>query len=323
MDNYVFLDLGSSVAAQYVFEDCKKLPNVKYITIFNREISKLETGLISRYCLNIRPFCLLPIDRWLKKLYSLSFCDISSGSFIVFFDAYLSFFSEKYLNDLLSKGYKLCLLFLNSLKSDTLKNIGGGKLKLFKNRIFSFDQYDCIQSGFHYVDCFYSKLVNSSPINKTDMCGVYYLGAAKGRLNKILEFSEAFSRNGIIHDFNIVTGTQNSLISDGSVKYYESAIPYTSALNQMLRYNTILDVVESGQHGATLRYYEAVVYNKKLITTNKFVENLPFYNPSFIQIVDDVSQLDIDWIRSNIAVDYKYDGSFSPVNFLSMISKNG
>ena len=165
--------------------------------------------------------------------------------------------------------------------------------------------------------------MNSSPINKTDMCGVYYLGAAKGRLNKILEFSEAFSRNGIIHDFNIVTGTQNSLISDGSVKYYESAIPYTSALNQMLRYNTILDVVESGQHGATLRYYEAVVYNKKLITTNKFVENLPFYNPSFIQIVDDVSQLDIDWIRSNIAVDYKYDGSFSPVNFLSMISKNG
>ena len=87
----------------------------------------------------------------------------------------------------------------------------------------------------------------------------------------------------------------------------------------MCKASCIFDATEKKQNGVTLRYFEAVCYNKKLITDNDFVKQLPFYNPDFIQVYDKVENIDIEWIKRDIKVDYGYDGRFSPVHFLQKL----
>ena len=66
------------------------------------------------------------------------------------------------------------------------------------------------------------------------------------------------------------------------------------------------------QYGPSLRYFEAVCYNKKLLTNNPCVVDLPYYDPRYIQVFNNPSDIDIDWLREDCTVDYGYKGDFSP-----------
>ena len=57
---------------------------------------------------------------------------------------------------------------------------------------------------------------------------------------------------------------------------YNQLIDYNQILDELQKFDTVLEVVQPGQVGVTLRYYEAITYNKKLITNNEMVKKLPF-----------------------------------------------
>ena len=48
----------------------------------------------------------------------------------------------------------------------------------------------------------------------------------------------------------------------------------------------ILDLVRDNQIGLSFRVFEAMAFQKKLITSNKSIKNYDFYNPKNILIVD-------------------------------------
>lgn len=83
--------------------------------------------------------------------------------------------------------------------------------------------------------------------------------------------------------------------------------------------NCILEVLATGQSGATLRYYEAVCYNKKLLTNNKNIVNLPFYNPEWMHVFENTEDIDWGWVKERVPVDYHYDGRFSPIHLIDRI----
>ena len=62
----------------------------------------------------------------------------------------------------------------------------------------------------------------------------------------------------------------------------------------------------------TLRYYEAITYNKKLITNNEMVKKLPFYNPYYMFVFCDPEDIDLAWVKRSVKVDYHYNNEFSP-----------
>ena len=74
----------------------------------------------------------------------------------------------------------------------------------------------------------------------------------------------------------------------------------------------MVEVLADGQSSSSFRYYEAVVYNKKLLTNNSNVKDMPFYDPKYIQYFDDTYSIDYDWIKDNsYGVDFKYNNEFS------------
>lgn len=83
--------------------------------------------------------------------------------------------------------------------------------------------------------------------------------------------------------------------------------------------NCILEVLIEGMTGATLRYNEAVCYNKKLLTNNKNIVNLPFYDPRYMRVFDSPDDIDVEWVRKQVPIDYHYDGRFSPTHIIDEI----
>ena len=57
--------------------------------------------------------------------------------------------------------------------------------------------------------------------------------------------------------------------------------------------NVILDLVRDQQTGLSFRIFEAMAYQKKIITSNAAVRNYDFYNPNNILVLDE-NNLQID-----------------------------
>lgn len=74
-----------------------------------------------------------------------------------------------------------------------------------------------------------------------------------------------------------------------------------------------------GQRGTSLRYMEAVCYNKKLLTNNDDVVTYPFYDPRYMKIFHTLTDIDLDWLKMDIDVEYHYNGEFSPIRLIKSL----
>ena len=183
--------------------------------------------------------------------------------------------------------------------------------------IFSFDHNDCSKYGFEYMNCHYSKLISECPKNINENYDIYFAGNNKNRIDLLHEIYDKMKSNGAIGNFRI------SEVPKKKQKFieiiYNKNIRYNAVIKETLLTNCILEILQNGQSGATLRYYEAVCYNKKLLTNNKNVVNLPFYNSDYIHIFEQPEDIDWDWVKERIPVDYHYDGRFSPIHLIDKI----
>ena len=312
MNKYIMLDMGSSIAEQYTFSDCMKMPNFRYERIFKKKLRRVVRGAIKAHASGYFPFSILPVEWFVNRELTIKPTMPGENCWIIIPDSFLPYFSDSLLKRYLKSGYRLCLLFLNSIK-DLKLNKTRQKLKLFGDYIYTFDPVDAEKYGFKYTDQYYSKIIDdeTKPHN-----GVYFIGADKGRIKLLNKFGVFFEKNNIDACINVRGATQS--FASNNMHPIET-IPYPDSLREMLNYDTVLDVVTEGQHGASLRYFEAVVYNRKLITTNKEISNYRFFNPEYMKIVSGPEDVDIEWLKSDLDVEYHYDGSYSPVNFVDSL----
>ena len=130
---------------------------------------------------------------------------------------------------------------------------------------------------------------------------------------------EKLQKDGVKEDFHLFCGDPKLAQALPPEVRQDSYLPYPTVLQQMQSSKCILDMTQAGQSGITLRYYEAVVYNKKLLTNNVNIVNLPFYNPQYMKIYETIEDIDGDWIQSKDMPNYEYAGEFSPVHILELL----
>ena len=73
------------------------------------------------------------------------------------------------------------------------------------------------------------------------------------------------------------------------------------------------------QKALTLRPYEAVVYNRKLLTNNRSILDFKYYNSRYMQLFERAEEIDWDWIAADTEVDYGYQGDYSPRKLLELL----
>ena len=79
------------------------------------------------------------------------------------------------------------------------------------------------------------------------------------------------------------------------------------------------DLLQPNQKMQTIRYFEAVVYNKKLLTNNPYIYDLPFYDSRYMKVFSRPEEIDVDWIRKKESIHYDYNNEFSPCNLVNVL----
>lgn len=142
----------------------------------------------------------------------------------------------------------------------------------------------------------YKMLVLDDFFNKEYRCyskeclyDIVFFGKDKGRLKQLADYKRLFDEKNIKSYFHITKTTRFSKNNP----IYKKAIPYKSILKKVAQSKAVLEVLQKGQNGLTLRAMESLFLEKKLITTSKSIKNYKFYRKNNVFIIgeDDVGQL--------------------------------
>jgi hypothetical protein len=211
---------------------------------------------------------------------------------------------------------------------DTIENMGIAKdISFFKeylnnfsiDQCFTFDSKDSQKFEISFFDIYSKVSFNEAILAKNDL---YYIGSyrTKERLY-ILHTIYNFVNDKMKIKF-ILNGIEKSLQLEKTQMVYNKKYNYKEVLNDLQNSSCILEILNKNQSGNTLRFKEAICYNKKLLTNNKLVLKSKFYNSDYIQYFEKIEDIDYNWILKNVKVDYNYLDEFSPNNFLEILNKS-
>ena len=168
------------------------------------------------------------------------------------------------------------------------------------------ENYHMCYNGTYYFDGLEYK---KSSIKKD----IFYIGVEKkGRVELINALKRICEENGLIIDANIVKNPNYN--GDGSINYVKN-MDYLEILQNISESRCILDINNVNQVGLTLRPLESLFFEKKLITNNKNIKNMSFYNKNNIFIIGEDSYSDLAYfikspyikINKKVVEKYKFE----------------
>lgn len=248
---------------------------------------------------------------------------------IIIVDAALQALELKYLNRICNcKNTRCSLLLLNSMDAHSpgMMRVKDDFTRVNWESVITFDWHDAQKYNYRYLGCcYYSKHDEQRVMEKygTDAFSndVYFVGGIKGgRERMILDILSFLNGNNVVTDFNIYARNRKQVGGYGGINYYgDGWMPYEKVLAHVMCSSVILEILQEGQYGPSIRYYEAVCYNKKLLTNNQYITDLPYYDKRYMRVFQDVSDIDVNWLLKDEEIDYGYKGEFSPISLFDKV----
>ena len=317
----IFLFDSDSYASQLMFCDLKKSKKVIETSIvYDIENPMLRWFNKLHVSLELNRLVKLPLKKiWGKYSILEKYKNVSGEKIAVFTNVSIGKISLDYLRALQTNyGFKVVLVGVDSCLDKILSPLNfTSKFKF--DLVYTFDEADSRNYGFRFTNTLYSKRNDIVP--STLHSDLFFIGRAKDRIQKLQSIASQCVRESIMPNFSILINNKNQQPING-VKYIDQVVPYDQVLPQILSSKCLLDIVQEGQDGLTMRVYEAIFYNKKLITNNKSVKKLKYYNPDYMQVVDSLDEINIRWINEGGSVDYHYQGDYSPIHLIEQIQND-
>lgn len=306
-----------------VYDYCyKELENVENVYLIKSHIefkNKYENWL---YCHHFTNKFWLPFrGMWNSRYYNNPFNKNDKIIFVLSTAGYKIHEYKAFKK--LRKKYPNCKIILKL--DDLVDKIIIDKICKRKNLHKYLSEYDFIYS-FDYNDCenynlIYNPLVYSAPKeleNVEEDIDVYFCGKAKDRLELILSTFKQLKEKGFKCKFFINGVSQDKRENIDGLVYLDKFMSYEDNLDYVKRSKCLLEVMQEGGNGYTLRTCEAVAYNKKLITNNYMLKNSDFYDCDMISFFEEPYNIDTDFINKE-KKNFKDRNYFSPIKLLEKI----
>jgi hypothetical protein len=162
------------------------------------------------------------------------------------------------------------------------------KLITLFDKFYVFDEKDLIiNNKTHlatnfYFDC-YQTLFNKKDIEYD----FYTLCNYDKRINKIISIYEILNEKGYKLKLILYSKPKKHLKKYSYITFIQEPISYYENLKNVANSKNLIDIQNSSIHnGLSFRVFEALGYNKKLITTNSNILNYDFYNKNNILYLD-------------------------------------
>ena len=110
---------------------------------------------------------------------------------------------------------------------------------------------------------------------------VFYVGADKGRGERLLQLEENLKSLGLKTKFIITADGRFSR----KKTYYQNPISYDQTTTYLTQSRAVLNVALEGQHGMTLRDKEALFFDIKLISTNIHIKEKDLYTENNVFVL--------------------------------------
>ncbi|WP_124639416.1 CgeB family protein [Amniculibacterium aquaticum] len=212
-------------------------------------------------------------------------------------------FTHETLAYIRSKTNRLITFLYDNLQRFPVQD----KLHFF-DKVFSFDDADVQKYGFEKL-CNYNYLdLQPQAENSSDLDLFYVTSYDKSRnkiiyplVRKLLQINSVFQivvvgKKAWVPKLKYSINPQKSRVP---VIFKRKAIGTGIILDFYKRTKSILDLMRSGQTGLSFRVFEAMAFEKKIITNNPTIKNYDFYNPKNILILnEDFSNLTPEFFNS-------------------------
>lgn len=249
------------------------------------------------------------------------FEECKGANTIILFDTFTHY--ATYCNEIenyVGKDVRLILYLLNpAFFSEDYKKIST------RWEIWSFMKEDALKYNFKYGATFYNpQLLAQNSIEKDSQtstdCDLLFVGTDKGRKDFLLNLKSQLEQNKVACDFKIVDNFR-SLFS----RKYSREVSYKNLCRLNKRTSAILDVVQEGQTGLTLRIMEGLLFDKKIVTTNAAIRTDKDFkdNPNIYVIAKDNIKELYTFLKKPIA-EYPNDlkAKYSFTSWLKRIDNN-
>lgn len=312
-----------------------------YVTAIS-DLKKLDNVHIYRYEFDGKPKIFRYLYRTFQRLvpkcrvYTL-FQDLFNAALFdikAFIDRPICFiFSTKYYYfiqggfiNYLRHSYPECKIVF--LLRDTVKHqeeaildFSVNKLKVNSDLIITANRLDAQMYGLDEINSFCS-VVEVLDDEHYPISDVVYIGKAKDRLDTIVSAYQTLTGAGLKCDFYITGVSPNEERKTSGIIFAKYPMSYTEMLYRTKNSRCILEATQKGSDGFTSRFFEALCYNKKLITDNERVKETNYYNPNDIYVYSFPGNISPEFIKGiGSHVDYGYNGEYSPIKVLEQIEK--
>lgn len=250
--------------------------------------------------------------RFLDGKYALSHCDFNSSEendIVIFNSALLHYYSADYFKRLRKKYPNIkYILYIIDPMPDGLWQEVQDVMPVF-DMVCTMHPYNCRKYGFRYFPYAYAKPAETGKVSDLVGTELFYCGVLDDhRVALINEIVKQCEEHRVDFEFWLKP-YENNPIHNSHVHY--ALIPYEENVQRLQKAKCILEVMHKGYVGITQRYLEAVIYNKRLISNNREIMELPYYDPRYMQYFENAGDIDWEWLHSEEEVNYHYQGDFN------------
>jgi hypothetical protein len=207
---------------------------------------------------------------WIKQYLDMAQIKDDGSEMIIVFDTDVWLKNIKYITKKFPNT-KVVTWYWNIVKDDKLVALNKG----FASKVCTFDPADSKKYEIELHNQFYW-LKPEVDNKKLDFnFDVVFVGRIKGRLKTLERIYEVLSESGLRVYFYVVKdhSEDSSVVLDLKSEF----MPYFQVCKLIEQSKSILDLLQPGQEGMTLRSLESIFWGKKLITDNSLVKKEAFF----------------------------------------------
>lgn len=218
---------------------------------------------------------------WWQAKYYIPSNVTPSDTCMIYSSLYANYIRLPYFEYLKKQGYKLVLVYVDKLSlTPNLMNIN--TLKNYFDLICTYNEEESEQ---YNIEIHPIKMPDLSYLRNNEIyTDVFFIGSEKGRIKEINRIYDICSGLGLKCDFN-VAGYQGNDHRDGI--HYIARIPYEDMLNRVSHSKAVINLMQPGARGVTIRDLEASNLGIYMITDNKDIHLRTLYNEQQIIMLDD------------------------------------
>lgn len=243
------------------------------------------------HSVKLNTICRLPWKQiWYPCYYQQQYPNFSEPNCFVFGMAHMSYNYYREYVFYVKKKYPTCkcVLFLQDrvvsyYDSYTHQPLLPNEFKQF-DLVISYSPKDAAKYDLLYHPTVFSNVVvPPSDLPETD---VYFVGKAKERLNDILAIYDQLTQRGYCCDFHITEVSQEKQVQKHGITYNQP-MTYMQNLQHVVKAKYLLELMAGEADGCSFRTWEAMRYNKILLTNNQSVLQTPFYDAKKCVLIDE------------------------------------